>query len=203
MRKCTLVILIVAFISLLSLPAFAGRGCNAMAKKGGCTAAERAACAAKGKSDATAGKSGCSHGKSTAGVQTLPNGHPAISIAEARKCGEATTAFLAISKMTGGGCVSQVTKALGGIDGVCAVDVDLKGASATVVFHENKVKLEKLIAAVTQTGYPVSLMEMGRVDNAQLKELCRQRCGDKCDGKCLARCVNSRPSEENVEASDI
>ncbi len=158
-RKLTSLILVVAFTAFLVNPIFAS-GCSkspakaaettetanqASATKGGCTTAEKAACAAKGIKCSTTSK-GCASmtGVKTAGAK-LPNGHPVIAIADAQKCASSTTAFLSVDKMTCGGCVSHVNKTLGEMDGVCAVDINLEKASATVVYHADKVTTETMI----------------------------------------------------------
>ena len=51
-------------------------------------------------------------------------------------------------------CVAHVTKALEGVDGVTAVDVNLKKKTATVEISE-AVTEEMLTAAITQAGYEV------------------------------------------------
>jgi copper chaperone CopZ len=113
-----------------------GEGCamgkSADATKTGhsCTAAEMAKCGADKKAGASTAK--------------LPNGHPALTVAEAMKCKDGSmVAFLAVDKMTCQGCVDHISKTIGSMDGVCAVDVNLKKASATVVFHADKVKADR------------------------------------------------------------
>ena len=51
-------------------------------------------------------------------------------------------------------CVAHVTKALSGVEGVSAVDVNLKKKTATVTL-EKEVLNDVLIAAVTEAGYEV------------------------------------------------
>ena len=127
---------------------------------------------------------GCSHSTATA---KLPNGHPALSVAEAMKCEGSMVAFLKVDKMTCGGCVAQVSKAIGTFDGVCAVDVDLKNASATVVFHPEKVKTDELISAVNKAGY-VAAMKADCTDDMKAlfgndKEKCMKSCANMCKPK--------------------
>ena len=51
-------------------------------------------------------------------------------------------------------CVAHVTKALSGVEGVSAVDVNLKKKTATVTL-EKEVSNDVLTAVVTQAGYEV------------------------------------------------
>ena len=51
-------------------------------------------------------------------------------------------------------CVAHVTKALQGVNGVTAVEVNLKKKTATVAYEET-VTDEALVEAVTQAGYEV------------------------------------------------
>lgn len=197
LRKFTSLVLVVAFAAFLASPAFACDGKKTEASKttetavkasatktaaGGCTAAEKAACAAKGVTCAetakTAGTKGtCGMSGVTTADAKLPNGHPVISVADAQKCAESTTAFLNVNKMTCGGCVAHVTKLLGEMDGVCAVDVNLEKAAAVVVYHADKVKPEGMIAAIDKAGYEASLTETSKIDKAAL-EACQSRCAN-------------------------
>ncbi|MFH2056266.1 MAG: heavy-metal-associated domain-containing protein [bacterium] len=196
LRKFTSLMLVVAFAAFMVSPVLAGSGCTkgdakttetatqaSSADKSGCTAAEKAACAAKGvtcaeTATAAGDKKSCTamSGVTTADAK-LPNGHPVISVVDAQKCGESTTAFLTVNKMTCGGCVAQVNKTLGEMDGVCAVDVNLEKASATVVFHTDKVTPEAMIAAISKAGYEASLTETSKIDQAAL-ESCKARCAN-------------------------
>ena len=198
-RKLTSLILVVAFATFLVSPVFAGACSKSQAKsaettetaakasasaKGGCTAAEKAACAAKGIKCSTSGK-GCA---SMAGVTTadakLANGHPVIAVADAQKCASSTTAFLSVDKMTCGGCVSHINKTLGEMDGVCAIDVNLENASATVVYHADKVTTETMIQAISKAGYPTTLTDISKVDKTALAA-CKKSCANAaaCTGK--------------------
>jgi copper chaperone CopZ len=62
------------------------------------------------------------------------------------------TTTLRITGMTCNGCVRHVDKALRGVPGVTAVDVDLAAGTATVA-HEASAPLPALVAAVESAGY--------------------------------------------------
>lgn len=190
MKKSTAAILVFTVALLFAASAFACDGTSATkkttAQAAGCGPAEQAACAATGKVCP-----GMEKAKTTSASTTLPNGHPMQSIADAQKCAGSTTAFLSVSKMTCDNCVTQVTKTLTSIDGVCAVNVSLDKAEATVVFHADKVNTDQMTQAVTKAGYTSSLMSMDKVDQARLKELCQQLCGDNCTGACKEHCANA------------
>lgn len=64
-----------------------------------------------------------------------------------------TTATITVKGMTCGGCVSSVTKALNGVQGVQEINVDLEGAQATVTFDESKTSVASLKEAVEDAGY--------------------------------------------------
>ena len=63
-----------------------------------------------------------------------------------------TTASFRINGMTCGHCVSAVTEALGEVDGVTGVEVDLDRGLATVT-SEGELDGEALRTAVTEAGY--------------------------------------------------
>lgn len=65
------------------------------------------------------------------------------------------TEILKVTGMTCGGCVSSVTRALVGVDGVHNVEVSLAGGEAKVDFDENMTSLDKLVAAVQESGYGI------------------------------------------------
>jgi copper ion binding protein len=166
---------------------------KASSTKSGCTAAEKAACAAMGKTCAkdtkaattTASSEGktCTKGSAKTADASLPNGHPVVSIADAQKCAKSTTAFLNVNKMTCNGCVAHVTKTLGSMDGTCAVDVNLDKASATVVFHADKVDADKMIGAISKAGYAATLASVEEIDKDALAA-CKERCANvSCSGK--------------------
>ena len=163
-----------------------GEGCamgkSADATKAGahsCTAAERAKCGADKKEGASTAK--------------LPNGHPALTVADAMKCKDGSmVAFLAVDKMTCQNCVDHVIKTVGSLDGVCAVDVNLKKASATVVFHADKVKADAMVTAINKAGYVAAMKTectedmkavFGENCSEQAKKACANMCKEKKDTK--------------------
>lgn len=139
-----------------------------------CTAAERAKCGADKKTGASEAK--------------LPNGHPVETVAEAIKCNGSMVAFLAVDKMTCQGCVDHISKTLGSMDGVCAIDVNLKKASAAVVFHADKVKADDMVAAINKAGYVASMKtectdDMKAVFGDNYKDMCKKSCANTCKDK--------------------
>jgi copper ion binding protein len=144
-----------------------------------CTAAERAKCGADKKEGASSAK--------------LPNGHPVQTVAEAIKCeGGSMVAFLAVDKMSCQGCVDHISKTLGSMDGVCAVDVNLKKASATVVFHADKVKTDDMVAAINKAGYVAKMKtectdDMKALFGDNYKEKCQKSCANMCKDKASAK----------------
>jgi copper ion binding protein len=152
-------------------------GKSADATKSGhtCTAAEKAKCGADKKEGASTAK--------------LPNGHPAQTVAEALKCESGSMiAFLAVDKMTCQGCVDHISKTIGSMDGVCAVDVNLKKASATVVFHADKVKADDMVMAINKAGYVAKMKtecsdDMKAVFGDNCSEKTKKSCANMCKGK--------------------
>lgn len=140
-----------------------------------CTAAERAKCGMDKKEGASSAK--------------LPNGHPVQTVADAMKCESGSmVAFLAVDKMTCQSCVDHITKTLGSMDGVCAVDVNLKKASATVVFHADKVKPDDMVMAINKAGYVAKMKtecadDMKTVFGDNYKEKCQKSCANTCKEK--------------------
>lgn len=161
-----------------------GEGCgvgkSANATKSGhtCTAAERAKCGADKKTSASSAK--------------LPNGHPVQTVADALKCEGSMVAFLAVDKMTCQSCVDHVSKTVGSMDGVCAVDVNLKNASTTVVFHADKVKADDMVAAINKAGYVAKMKtecgdDMKAMFGDNYKEMCQKSCANTCKDKAGAK----------------
>ncbi len=68
-------------------------------------------------------------------------------------------AILNVSNMTCGGCVSQVTTALKGIDGVSDVSVSLENGTAKVSYKAGKVETNALAAAIVKAGFPAELTD--------------------------------------------
>ncbi|MBE5966244.1 MAG: copper chaperone CopZ [Lachnospiraceae bacterium] len=52
-------------------------------------------------------------------------------------------------------CVKAVTNAVGALNGVSDVEVDLKAKTATVGFDKEKITLDKIKAAIEDQGYNV------------------------------------------------
>ena len=148
-----------------------------------CTAAEKAACAAK--TGTTAGATCSSGAKATTAGATLPNGHPALKVADALQCGTAMVAFVNVDKMTCGGCVAGVDKAVGSLDGVCAVETSLDKKTSTIVFHPDKVKTDDLVASITKAGFVATM-------KTECTEDMKAVFGENFDpAKCAKVCANS------------
>lgn len=203
MRKTTLAILAVTVAMFFAVSAFACDGSgsaktSSTSATSGCGTAEKAACAASGKTCP-----GMSKSTTTTASATLPNGHPQMTITEARACEGATTAFLSVDKMTCGSCVTAVTKTLGSMDGVCAVNVSLDKSAAVVVYHADQVDPDKMAAAVTKAGYTSAMMDMSKLDKTQVMQLCSELCGEKCDGKCVDHCANYQTCPAKAKTAEI
>ena len=52
-----------------------------------------------------------------------------------------------------GGCASAIKKALGNVEGVREVDVDVETKAVTVA-HESQVSREQIIATLDKAGFP-------------------------------------------------
>ncbi len=65
------------------------------------------------------------------------------------------TELLKVTGMTCGGCISNVTKALKGVNGVSDVNVSLAAGEATVKYDERLTSPEQLKLAVKDAGYGV------------------------------------------------
>ncbi|MFW6078783.1 MAG: heavy-metal-associated domain-containing protein [Gemmatimonadota bacterium] len=64
-----------------------------------------------------------------------------------------TTTTLKIQGMSCGHCVSAVTEALKGVEGVRSADVDLEGGRAVVEYDEGRATTAQLVGAVMDEGY--------------------------------------------------
>lgn len=167
----------------------AGSSCSKSADKANATKAG-ANCTKGAKASADCAKV-CTGAKTTTADATLPNGHPMLSVSDALKCGEAKVAFMNVNKMTCGSCVSHVNKTVGSMDGVCAVDVNLEKASATIVFHPTKVKADDMVAAINKAGYEASMKTECTED---MKAVFGE---DWSSEKCASVCVNMANAKES------
>jgi copper chaperone len=64
-----------------------------------------------------------------------------------------TQKIIKVEGMSCGHCVMRVKKAIEGVQGVNKVDVNLESKQAVVEFDEGKTDMEKIKAAVRDTGY--------------------------------------------------
>ena len=64
-----------------------------------------------------------------------------------------TQETIKVEGMSCGHCVMRVKKAIEGVQGVKKVDVSLENRQAVVEFDEGKTDVEKIKAAVRETGY--------------------------------------------------
>ena len=56
--------------------------------------------------------------------------------------------------ITCGGCASSIKKALGNVEGVCEVEVDVATKKVTVS-HDENVSRERIVDALDRAGYAV------------------------------------------------
>ena len=63
------------------------------------------------------------------------------------------TKAIAIEGMTCDNCVKHVTRALRGVNGVKAVEVDRENARATVTYDTTKTDMPALFEALKKSGY--------------------------------------------------
>jgi len=178
-KKFASILMIAALVAFMVAPAaMACGGSKSTDAKASCSGkAEATKTGADCAKTCTAAKT-CTGAKTTEAVETMPNGHPMMTVAEAMKCPDAKIAFMNVNKMMCGSCVEHVTKTLGSIEGVCAVDVNLKNASATVVFHPSQVKTDDMIKAIDKAGYAAT---MKTECTAEMKAVCGSDCPfDRC-----------------------
>ena len=76
-----------------------------------------------------------------------------ISIITYALSGGDKTETIKISTMVCDLCVDRLNKAIGSIDGVKSVNVDLKNKQAVVTFDESLTSLGKIEDVITATGY--------------------------------------------------
>lgn len=62
---------------------------------------------------------------------------------------------LKVEGMSCSHCENAVKKAVGALDGVGAVTVDLKGKTVTVEYENSKVSLDKIKNEIEEQGYDV------------------------------------------------
>ncbi|NLE21625.1 MAG: copper ion binding protein [Actinobacteria bacterium] len=67
-----------------------------------------------------------------------------------------THAVLNVPAVSCNHCKMAIEKAVGGLDGVDVVDVDVAGKSVSVDFDADAVSLETIEQAVEEEGYPVA-----------------------------------------------
>lgn len=66
-----------------------------------------------------------------------------------------TEQVLAVPEVHCGHCVSSIEGAVGALDGVQSVTVDLAGKDVSVRFDESRVTLETIVEAIEGQGYDV------------------------------------------------
>ena len=64
-------------------------------------------------------------------------------------------AIINVEGMSCSHCVNAVTKAVGSLDGVAGVLVNLEGKTATVEYDSDKTNLEAIKVAIEEEGYDV------------------------------------------------
>ncbi len=64
-----------------------------------------------------------------------------------------TQETIKVEGMSCGHCVMRVKKAIEGVQGVKKVDVSLENKQAVVDFDEEKTDVDKIKAAIKETGY--------------------------------------------------
>lgn len=64
-------------------------------------------------------------------------------------------AIIKVEGMSCSHCVNAVTKAVGSLDGVSEVQVNLESKTATVDYDSDKITLEALKNAIEEEGYDV------------------------------------------------
>lgn len=62
---------------------------------------------------------------------------------------------LKVEGMSCSHCENAIKKAVGAVDGVSAVTVDLKGKTVTVEYENSKVSLDKIKNEIEEQGYDV------------------------------------------------
>lgn len=68
------------------------------------------------------------------------------------------TTKLRVEGMSCGNCQRHAKNALEDVEGVISAEVSLEGKEACIE-HEDSVTVQQLIEAVTEEGYPASLIE--------------------------------------------
>jgi len=69
------------------------------------------------------------------------------------------TVTLAVDKMYCALCPVTVTKAMEGVEGVSAVQVDFATKQAVVTFEDTTTNWEQIASASTNAGYPATLTD--------------------------------------------
>lgn len=73
-----------------------------------------------------------------------------------------------------GMCVKTIEKALGNLDGVVDLKVDLKNKSVTVTYDDAKVSLENLEKTITAAGYDANEMTANEDAYNELHGCCKK-----------------------------
>lgn len=80
--------------------------------------------------------------------------------AEQQAAATATASFT-VTGMTCASCGVTIRTALGHVDGVAEVKVDSDAGSATVRYDPGKITAERIAAAITDAGYPATVVTTG------------------------------------------
>lgn len=105
------------------------------------------------------------------------------------------TETIKINSMVCSQCVDRLNKAIGSIDGVKNVEVDLKKKQAVVTFDESVTSLDKIENVITATGYDANSKKADKSAFDKLPECCQMKVHNehdnmKMDGSMDNGCCN-------------
>ncbi|TAL17865.1 heavy-metal-associated domain-containing protein [bacterium] len=93
-------------------------------------------------------------------------------------------AVFEVSGVTCGSCGLKIRRALKGVPGITAVDVDIEKKTVTVDYKEGETDPKALAEAISGTGYPALLLESSSPSPAGVKpaSIKKSGCGGGCCG---------------------
>lgn len=71
---------------------------------------------------------------------------------------------LSIQGMNCGACVGRITRALGDLDGIDGVEINLAAKLANIQFNDADIDSDTIIAAIAEAGYQASLLALGNAE---------------------------------------
>ncbi len=113
--------------------------------------------------------------------------------------GEYGLAEIKVNNLSCGACVSKIQSALGGVNGLGVVDVNITRGEARVEYDASKITPEAIAAKISAAGYPAELLREQSAGEYQAKRSDQAAMAQKYTGKIGDRLVSKEEFAALVE----